>query len=56
MKEVKNVKRTVIKSVVGTLDLSIRYMLHGETVPGVSFWFPFAAFMCCLSNPVLWLT
>ncbi|XP_050261029.1 uncharacterized protein LOC126705852 isoform X1 [Quercus robur] len=34
MKEVKNVKRTVIKSVVGTLDLSIRYMLHGETVPG----------------------
>ncbi|XP_075672822.1 GCN5-related N-acetyltransferase 6, chloroplastic [Castanea sativa] len=34
MKEVKNVKRTVIKSVVGTLDLSIRYMLHGETFPG----------------------
>ncbi|XP_023928463.2 GCN5-related N-acetyltransferase 6, chloroplastic [Quercus suber] len=34
MKEVKNVKRTVIKSVVGTLDLCIRYMLHGETFPG----------------------
>lgn len=28
-------KRTVLKSVVGTLDLSIRYLLHGETFPGV---------------------
>ncbi|PON55591.1 FkbH domain containing protein, partial [Trema orientale] len=34
-KETKNVKRTVLKSVVGTLDLSIRYLLHGETFPGV---------------------
>ncbi|XP_044471033.1 uncharacterized protein LOC123200019 isoform X1 [Mangifera indica] len=33
-KEERNVKRTVLKSVVGTLDLSIRYMLHGETYPG----------------------
>ncbi|XP_062091153.1 GCN5-related N-acetyltransferase 6, chloroplastic [Humulus lupulus] len=33
-KETKNVKRTVLKSVVGTLDLSIRYLLHGETFPG----------------------
>ncbi|KAL5572350.1 hypothetical protein UlMin_021947 [Ulmus minor] len=33
-KEAKNVKRTVLKSVVGTLDLSIRYLLHGETFPG----------------------
>lgn len=33
-KEDKNVKRTVIKSVVGTLDLSIRYMLQGESFPG----------------------
>ncbi|KAK9274674.1 hypothetical protein L1049_021925 [Liquidambar formosana] len=33
-REEKNVKRTVLKSVVGTLDLSIRYLLHGETFPG----------------------
>ncbi|XP_024017161.1 uncharacterized protein LOC21410006 [Morus notabilis] len=33
-KEKKNVKRTVLKSVVGTLDLSIRYLLHGEIFPG----------------------
>uniref|UniRef100_A0A2N9HDH9 N-acetyltransferase domain-containing protein n=1 Tax=Fagus sylvatica TaxID=28930 RepID=A0A2N9HDH9_FAGSY len=33
-KEARNVKRTVLKSVVGTLDLSIRYLLHGETFPG----------------------
>ncbi|RDX92657.1 hypothetical protein CR513_25177, partial [Mucuna pruriens] len=33
-KEKKNVKRTIIKSVVGTLDLSIRYLLKGETFPG----------------------
>ncbi|KAJ0030267.1 hypothetical protein Pint_13497 [Pistacia integerrima] len=33
-KEERNVKRTVLKSVVGTLDLSIRYLLHGETYPG----------------------
>lgn len=34
-KESKNVKYTVVKSVVGTLDLSIRYLLDGETFPGV---------------------
>lgn len=33
-KEVRNAKRTVLKSVVGTLDLNIRYLLHGETFPG----------------------
>ncbi|XP_034225843.1 uncharacterized protein LOC117635617 isoform X2 [Prunus dulcis] len=33
-KEPKNVKYTVVKSVVGTLDLSIRYLLDGETFPG----------------------
>ncbi|KAA8523320.1 hypothetical protein F0562_009743 [Nyssa sinensis] len=32
-KEEGNVKHTVLKSVVGTLDLSIRYLLHGETFP-----------------------
>ncbi|RWW15616.1 hypothetical protein GW17_00020539 [Ensete ventricosum] len=30
----KNVKRTVLKSIVGTLDLSIRHLLCGETFPG----------------------
>lgn len=34
-KEQKNVKRTILKSVVGTLDLSVRYLLIGETFPGV---------------------
>ncbi|KAK6944748.1 GNAT domain, partial [Dillenia turbinata] len=33
-KQDKNKKRTVLKSVVGTLDLSIRYLSHGETFPG----------------------
>lgn len=33
-KEIKNVQRTVIKSLVGTLDLSIRHLLQGETFPG----------------------
>ncbi|KAJ8767490.1 hypothetical protein K2173_017534 [Erythroxylum novogranatense] len=33
-KEDRTVKRTVLKSVVGTLDLSIRCLLHGETFPG----------------------
>ncbi|KAL5707689.1 GCN5-related N-acetyltransferase 6 [Ranunculus cassubicifolius] len=33
-KEDKNVKRTVLNSVVGTLDLSIRQFLQGETFPG----------------------
>ncbi|KDP33912.1 hypothetical protein JCGZ_07483 [Jatropha curcas] len=33
-KEDKNVKRTVLKSVVGTLDLSIRCLLQGESFPG----------------------
>ncbi|KAL2480316.1 Acyl-CoA N-acyltransferases (NAT) superfamily protein [Abeliophyllum distichum] len=30
----RNVKKTVLKSVVGTLDLSIRYLPHGQTFPG----------------------
>lgn len=34
-KEEKNVRRTVLNSVVGTLDLSIRQYLQGETYPGV---------------------
>lgn len=34
-KAVPNVQRTILKSVVGTLDLSIRYLLPGETFPGV---------------------
>ncbi|KAK7328822.1 hypothetical protein VNO77_22946 [Canavalia gladiata] len=33
-KEQKNVKHSVLKSVVGTLDLNIRYLLQGETFPG----------------------
>ncbi|XP_028751449.1 uncharacterized protein LOC114711247 isoform X2 [Neltuma alba] len=33
-KEHKNVKRPILKSVVGTLDLNIRYLLQGETFPG----------------------
>ncbi|XP_077241520.1 GCN5-related N-acetyltransferase 6, chloroplastic-like isoform X2 [Tasmannia lanceolata] len=33
-KEEKNVRRTVLNSVVGTLDLSIRQFLQGETFPG----------------------
>ncbi|XP_054806026.1 uncharacterized protein LOC129308721 [Prosopis cineraria] len=33
-KEQKNVKRPILKSVVGTLDLNIRYLLQGETFPG----------------------
>ncbi|KAI3447212.1 hypothetical protein Pfo_003877 [Paulownia fortunei] len=33
-KEDRKVKRTILKSVVGTLDLSIRYLSHGETFPG----------------------
>ncbi|XP_010412882.1 PREDICTED: uncharacterized protein LOC104699236 isoform X2 [Camelina sativa] len=33
-KEEKHIKRSVIKSVVGTLDLSIRFFLQGETFPG----------------------
>ncbi|KAK2974974.1 hypothetical protein RJ640_009133 [Escallonia rubra] len=33
-KEESNVKRTVLKSVVGTLDFNIRYLLTGETFPG----------------------
>ncbi|KMT09733.1 hypothetical protein BVRB_6g131790 isoform A [Beta vulgaris subsp. vulgaris] len=34
VKEEKNVRRTVLNSVVGTLDLSIRQFLRGETYPG----------------------
>ncbi|KAK9670038.1 hypothetical protein RND81_13G172500 [Saponaria officinalis] len=33
-REEKNVRRTVLNSVVGTLDLSIRQFLQGETYPG----------------------
>ncbi|CAI9106115.1 OLC1v1005183C1 [Oldenlandia corymbosa var. corymbosa] len=33
-KEEKNVRRTVINSVVGTLDLSVRQFVQGETYPG----------------------
>ncbi|PIA27665.1 hypothetical protein AQUCO_07600080v1 [Aquilegia coerulea] len=33
-KEEKNVKRTVIKSIVGTLDISTRNLLEGESFPG----------------------
>ncbi|GAV72797.1 Acetyltransf_1 domain-containing protein [Cephalotus follicularis] len=33
-KEERNVKRTIIKSVVGTLDLSFRHLLNGESFPG----------------------
>lgn len=34
-KDEANVKRTVLSSVVGTLDINIRYLLCGETFPGV---------------------
>lgn len=34
-KEDPNIRRTVLNSVVGTLDLSIRLLLHGEKFPGV---------------------
>ncbi|OMO67191.1 hypothetical protein CCACVL1_20719 [Corchorus capsularis] len=34
VKEDRNAKRTVLKSVVGTLDFSIRYLLQGESFPG----------------------
>ncbi|KAE8682927.1 auxin-binding protein ABP20-like [Hibiscus syriacus] len=33
-KEERNIKRTVLKSVVGTLDFSFRHLLHGESFPG----------------------
>ncbi|XVF88888.1 hypothetical protein PTKIN_Ptkin19aG0086900 [Pterospermum kingtungense] len=33
-KDERNVKRTVLKSVVGTLDISIRHLLDGESFPG----------------------
>ncbi|KAK3034498.1 hypothetical protein RJ639_032487 [Escallonia herrerae] len=33
-KEESNVKHTVLKSVVGTLDFNIRHLLTGETFPG----------------------
>lgn len=33
-KEDKNIRRTVLNSVVGTLDLSIRQLFRGETYPG----------------------
>ncbi|KAK7347873.1 hypothetical protein VNO80_22412 [Phaseolus coccineus] len=33
-KQQKDIKRIVLRSVVGTLDLNIRYLLQGETFPG----------------------
>ncbi|KAL1363656.1 uncharacterized protein LOC107479132 isoform X1 [Arachis duranensis] len=33
-KQHNNLKHSVLKSVVGTLDLNIRYLLQGETFPG----------------------
>ncbi|KAL2945106.1 Signal recognition particle receptor FtsY [Bienertia sinuspersici] len=33
-KEDKKIKHTILKSVVATLDLSIRHLLQGETFPG----------------------
>ncbi|CAH2079684.1 unnamed protein product [Thlaspi arvense] len=33
-KEERHIKRSVIRSVVGTLDLSIRFFFQGETFPG----------------------
>ncbi|XP_022147601.1 uncharacterized protein LOC111016486 [Momordica charantia] len=33
-KEQRHIKRTVIKSVVATLDMSLRHLMHGETFPG----------------------
>ncbi|XP_058723207.1 GCN5-related N-acetyltransferase 6, chloroplastic-like [Vicia villosa] len=41
-KEQKNVKRSIIKSIVGTLDLNIRYLLQGETFPGERVKTPFS--------------
>lgn len=34
-KEDRDVELTALESVVGTLDLSIRHLSHGETFPGV---------------------
>ncbi|CAK9328185.1 unnamed protein product [Citrullus colocynthis] len=33
-REQKHIKRTVIKSVLATLDMSMRHLMHGETFPG----------------------
>ncbi|KAF5748426.1 putative Acyl-CoA N-acyltransferases (NAT) superfamily protein [Tripterygium wilfordii] len=46
-KEVKNVKCNVIKSVVATVDLSIRFLLHGETFPGER---RKAPIFCCINK------
>ncbi|KMZ70863.1 Acyl-CoA N-acyltransferases (NAT) superfamily protein [Zostera marina] len=35
-KEETNVRRTVLNSVVGTLDISIRQFMQGESIPGLS--------------------
>lgn len=35
-KEEKGVKRTILSSIVGTLDISIRQLLCGQTFPGES--------------------
>ncbi|MQM13941.1 hypothetical protein Taro_046868 [Colocasia esculenta] len=34
-REEKHVKRTVLNSIVGTLDISIRFLLQGQTFPGM---------------------
>lgn len=56
MKPEKGKKRIVIRSVVGTLDLNIRYLLLGETFPGVSYYayrFFFCLFLFDGFNPLI---
>ncbi|XP_014501056.1 uncharacterized protein LOC106761942 isoform X2 [Vigna radiata var. radiata] len=46
-KEQKNAKHSILKSVVGTLDLNIRYLLQGETYPGERVKAPI---FCCINR------
>ncbi|KAK8465986.1 hypothetical protein PHAVU_009G227400 [Phaseolus vulgaris] len=46
-KEQKNAKHSTLKSVVGTLDLNIRYLLQGETYPGERVKAPL---FCCINR------
>ncbi|XP_027355442.1 uncharacterized protein LOC113865220 isoform X2 [Abrus precatorius] len=46
-KEQKNVKHSILKSVVGTLDLNIRHLLQGETFPGERVKAPL---FCCINR------
>ncbi|BAT80044.1 hypothetical protein VIGAN_02300400 [Vigna angularis var. angularis] len=46
-KEQKNAKHSILKSVVGTLDLNIRYLLQGETYPGERVKAPL---FCCINR------